>query len=57
MPTIYEYEISFVKDGQRIRVQQIGYNIHEVIKKIRIQYADAKAFIVLKKMKYPHPIG
>lgn len=57
MPTIYEYNVSFETGGKRVKAQQSGFNIHDVIKRVRKDYPDAKMFRILKKMKYPHPIG
>ena len=50
--TIYDYNISFELDGgERIKVEQSGFNIADVISKVRHQYPDAHMFIVLKKRK------
>lgn len=56
MRDIYEYNVTFETGGKRIKAQQSGYKIHNVIKRVRKDYPDAKMFIVLKKVKYPHPI-
>lgn len=54
---IYEYNMQFESNGLKYRVQQSGLNIHDVINRIRKKYPEAKHFIILKKMAYPHPIG
>lgn len=56
MRELYEYNVSFETDGKRIKAQQLEFNIHDVIKRVRKDYPDAKMFIVLNKMKQPHPI-
>ncbi len=56
---IYHYEITFETGGMgnRVQVEQSGFNITEVIKNVRRDYPDAHLFIVLKKKKQPQPTG
>lgn len=51
MPTIWDYNVSLETCGKRIRVQQSGHNITDVIKKVRKDYPDAKMFKVIKKVR------
>ena len=49
MLRLYEYDISFETDIKKLRIQKTEYNIHELIRKVRIEYPDARGFIVLSK--------
>lgn len=50
---MYEYDVSFETSNGRIQSQQTEHSIHDVIKKVRKDYPDAKMFRVLKKRKVP----
>ncbi len=56
MWNIYDYNLSFEVGDKRIKAQQSGYNIYDVIKKIRKDYPDAHMFVVLRKIKNSSPI-
>ena len=55
---IYNYEVSFETGdiGNRVKMEQSGFNITEVITKVRKEYPDAHMFIVVKKKKQPQGI-
>jgi len=56
---IYNYEVSFETGdiGKRVKKEQSGFNITEVIQEIRRKEPNAHMFIVIKKKKQTQPIS
>ncbi len=49
MLRLYDYDVSFETDSKKLRKQNTECNIHELIKKVRKEYPDARMFRVFSK--------
>lgn len=46
---IYNYDVSFETNGERLRKKLPCSNIHQVIKEVRKEHPDARMFVVVSK--------
>lgn len=51
MRSIWDYSLSFEVGDKRLKAQQSGFNIHDVIKKVRKDHPNAHMFRILRKVK------